>query len=162
MIKLVKFGQKDFNRLIKWIKSPDELTLFAGISFKYPLTIDQLMEYISFDNRKIFNVLDLNTGNIIGHCGLIDIDAGNKTARICKMLIGDKDARGKGTGELMVKELIKIAFEKLGLEHLSLRVYEYNLNAVKCYSKCGFIISDKLDNDFEHKFGRNLIMTLGR
>ncbi|CAM5179487.1 hypothetical protein UACE39S_03551 [Ureibacillus acetophenoni] len=41
------------------------------------------------------------------------IDTRNKSARIGKVLVGDPIARGKGIGEQMIREVLKIAFDGL-------------------------------------------------
>jgi len=46
MIKLEPFTSKDFLRLINWMDSERELVQFAGPIFSYPLTENQLTEYI--------------------------------------------------------------------------------------------------------------------
>jgi RimJ/RimL family protein N-acetyltransferase len=37
-----------------------------------------------------------------------------------------------------MKVLLKFAFERLNLNRVSLRVFDYNQRAIKSYEKCGF------------------------
>ena len=144
MIKLEKFTEDDFDRLIKWIKSEDDLILFAGPNFKFPLTKEQLSDYISNVNRKVYKVIDVNTKEVIGHCELNDINLNTKNARVCRMLIGDESNRNKGYGRKMLQELIRIAFSEFSLNNMTLKVYEKNSSAVKCYKSCGFEVKGKI------------------
>ncbi|MFZ4590986.1 MAG: GNAT family N-acetyltransferase [Ignavibacteria bacterium] len=144
MITLEKFTEEDFDRLINWIKNEDELILFAGPGFSFPLTKDQLSAYINSDVRKIFKVVDSGTNEVIGHCELNDINKNSKSARVCRMLVGDSTSRNKGYGRKMLQALINVAFNELSLNNLTLKVYEDNSSAVKCYTNCGFEVKGKI------------------
>jgi RimJ/RimL family protein N-acetyltransferase len=67
------------------------------------------------------------------------IDRKNKSARVGKVLVGDKNTRGKGIGQQMIKEILKIAFDELQLHRVSLGVFDFNVSAIACYEKAGFI-----------------------
>ncbi len=66
------------------------------------------------------------------------IDRKNKSARVGKVLVGDKNVRGKGIGQQMMKEILKVAFEDLNLHRVSLGVFDFNVSAIACYEKAGF------------------------
>jgi RimJ/RimL family protein N-acetyltransferase len=144
MITLEKFTEEDFDRLINWIKSEDDLIVFAGPGFKFPLTNEQLSEYIDSKNRIVYKVIESKSNKVIGHCELNDINQNTKNARVCRVLIGDESCRNKGYGKKVVQELINVAFNELSLNNLTLKVYEKNLSAVKCYTNCGFEIKGKI------------------
>ena len=63
----------------------------------------------------------------------------NKSARVGKVLVGDKNVRGKGIGKQLIKKILKIAFDELQLHRVSLGVFDFNLSAIACYEKAGFI-----------------------
>ncbi|MEH7225414.1 GNAT family protein [Bacillus sp. JJ1566] len=144
MIELQYFERSNFRQLIDWIETPQFLLQWGGPAFQYPLTENQLEKYIDNANHSesealIYRVIDKETGNNIGHISLGRIDRRNKSARIGKVLIGDKNARGKGIGQQMIKEVLKIAFEELHLHRVSLAVFDFNNSAIACYEKSGFI-----------------------
>ncbi|MEH7380946.1 GNAT family protein [Bacillus sp. JJ1533] len=144
MIELQYFERSDFRQLIDWIDTPQFLLQWGGPAFEYPLTESQLEEYMENANNSksevlIYKVVEKQTGNIIGHISLGKIDRRNKSARVGKVLIGDKNARGKGIGQHMIKEVLKIAFEELELHRVSLAVFDFNSSAIACYEKAGFI-----------------------
>lgn len=68
----------------------------------------------------VYKVIDHETGEAIGHISLDKIDRNNKSARVGKVLVGDKNTRGKGIGQQMIKEILKIAFDELQLHRVSL------------------------------------------
>jgi RimJ/RimL family protein N-acetyltransferase len=159
MIELEYFERPDFNQLIRWIDSPEFLLQWGGPQFDYPLNENQLEKYIENANRDtsdtlIYKVIHKETGNVIGHVSLGKIDRKNKSARIGKVLVGEKNLRGQGIGSLMVKELLKIAFEELKLHRVSLGVFDFNESAIACYEKVGFkkegLLRDcrKIGNDY--------------
>jgi hypothetical protein len=47
MIQLEKFTKDDFDRFISWIDSEEELIQFAGPLFTYPLSHQQLNNYLT-------------------------------------------------------------------------------------------------------------------
>lgn len=159
MVKLKYFERIDFKQLIDWIDSPQFLLQWGGPAFAYPLTENQLEKYIENANNEnsdtlIYKVTDNETGNVIGHISLGKIDRINKSARVGKVLVGDKSVRGKGVGKLLMKEILKVAFDELNLHRVSLGVFDFNLSAIACYEKAGFIkeglLRDSRKNDDEY------------
>jgi RimJ/RimL family protein N-acetyltransferase len=159
MVKLKYFESIDFKQLIDWIDSPQFLLQWGGPAFSYPLTENQLEKYIENANNNnsdtlIYKVIDNETGNVIGHISLGKIDRINKSARVGKVLVGDKNVRGKGVGKLLMEEILKVAFDELNLHRVSLGVFDFNLSAIACYEKAGFIkeglLRDSRKNDDEY------------
>jgi len=144
MIKLEYFGREDIPQLMEWVgESPQFLLQWSGLSMKHPLTVDQLERYSVIANSAdsdvlAFKVIDLESGKPIGHISLGSINRENGTARMCRVLIGDRTMKGKGLGLYMVKELLNIAFEQVKLHKVSLAVFDFNLSAIKLYEKAGF------------------------
>lgn len=142
LIALNPFQSADFDRLIQWVHSEEEMVQWSGPLFSFPITHNQLENYMRADNRLIYTVKDLNSSEIIGHAELNAIDTVQKSARICRVLIGDKHNRNKGYGTLIIQELIRIGFKELQLHSLDLRVFDFNKQAITCYSNCGFQIQE--------------------
>jgi RimJ/RimL family protein N-acetyltransferase len=82
----------------------------------------------------------INTANrsVIGHIELNNIDLLNKSATVCRVLIGESPIRNKGIGLQMLRKILEIGFDRLGLHRLDLVVFDFNQAAVKCYEKAGF------------------------
>ena len=76
---------------------------------------------------------------MVGHIDLDHIDLQNKSARICRVLVGEHSARGKGIGTQLVDKILEIGFEQLGLHRIELAVFDFNEAAIRCYEKCGFV-----------------------
>lgn len=144
MIKLECFGHEDIPQLMEWVGDSHQFLLqWSGISMKHPLTVDQLQRYSEKANSAdsdvlAFKVVHLDSRKTIGHISLGSINRENGTARMCRVLIGDSTMHGKGIGLLMVKELLRIAFEQEKLHKVSLAVFDFNVPAIKLYEKAGF------------------------
>jgi RimJ/RimL family protein N-acetyltransferase len=144
MIRLEQFDKSDFDRLINWIDSEESMIQFSGPIFNYPITHEQLDKYVKANNRLVYKAINTETNEIVGHAELNKIDDKNKYARICRILIGDKQNRNKGFGKAIIMELIKIGFHDLQLHRLDLGVFDFNHQAIKCYKDCGFEIEGLL------------------
>lgn len=79
----------------------------------------------------------IDEGKPIGTIQLYDF---NEVDQSCKLgiRIGDRDYWGKGYGEDAIKTLLRYAFYELDIFRVSLKLYEYNERASRCYLKCGF------------------------
>ncbi len=148
MIRLEKFIEADFARLISWIDSERFMYQFAGPIFTFPLTYQQLIRYITESNRQIYKVIEYDTDKVIGHGEINGIDTSNKSARLCRILIADKVDRNQGYGSMVINELLKIGFEDLNLHRVDLGVFDFNKSAIKCYENCGFIKEGLLRDSF--------------
>lgn len=144
MIELKYFEQSDMEQLINWIPSTDFTLQWSGPTFRYPLTIQQLENYLKNANRMdsdtyIYKAIDQESHQVIGHISLGKIDRVIQSARIGKVLVGSTEVRGKGIGTEMVKAVLAIAFEELKLHKVTLGVFDFNTPAIHCYEKVGFV-----------------------
>ncbi len=142
-IELRPFERKDFTRLISWVKSPEFLLQWAGPIFDFPLSAMQLEIYLRGaeeepPTRKIYKVIRSNDNAVIGHVELANIDCRNKSATLCRVLIGEPPLRGRGVGIETVRRALDIGFGELGLHRIDLVVFDFNTAAIKCYERAGF------------------------
>ncbi|MDV2685645.1 GNAT family protein [Alkalihalophilus lindianensis] len=150
-IELNYFMRSHFEQLIHWIETPEFLLQWGAPTFTFPLDKEQLEKYLKDANNdtsstKIYSVIEKGSGKVIGHIALGNIDRKNKSARVGKVLVGDKTLRGKGIGPQMMSEILKIAFNELFLHRVSLGVFDFNTSAIACYEKSGFIKEGFLRN----------------
>jgi RimJ/RimL family protein N-acetyltransferase len=143
-IDLRPFGRPDFARLIGWITSPEFLLQWAGPIFTYPLNEAQLLTYIlgsegPNSTKRIFKAVDVNKDRVVGHIELNNIDPLNRSASICRVLVGDPFLRGRGVGTQMMKKVLEIGFDQLKLHRIDLVVFDFNNVAIRCYERLGFV-----------------------
>lgn len=105
-----------YEEQLEWAKSQSGKTSF-NIVLSYRYTDDEKM---------------------IGNCSIVQLPDNTKHG-ILGINIGDTSEQKQGYGSLVVKALVKYAFETLNLHTLSLTVDEDNIAAIKCYEKAGFV-----------------------
>ncbi len=66
------------------------------------------------------------------------IDYRNMSARMSRVLIADAFRR-RGAGSGMVRALLELGFGELELHRIDLFVFDFNLPAIACYEKAGFV-----------------------
>lgn len=137
-LTLKPFTQADFNHLISWIDSEEQMTIWSGSTFTFPLTDKQLAAYQADKKQVAFSVYSNETGDCIGHIAIGKINQRHRSARIGKVLIGTPALRAKGLGEEMMREAVTFAFSHLDLHKVTLGVYEHNKRAIACYERIGF------------------------
>lgn len=144
MVKLEPFQENDFDELISWLDNDELLFNWAGSLFNFPLNQKSLSWYMEGSNivgvssAFIFKVVDIATGKSVGHISLGGLSKKNNSARITRVLIGNKEFLGKGYCKLMTEAATEFGFTKLNLHRISLGVYLQNKSAIKCYEKAGF------------------------
>jgi RimJ/RimL family protein N-acetyltransferase len=138
MIRLKKFCQNDYACLISWIDSAETLMQFGGPFFTFPLTAEQLDISLGDPNRISFSVVNTENSLSIGHC---EIYLSGGSAKIGRILIGEKEQRGKGLGQQIVGMLLEYIFSTLQQTKVELNVFDWNTSAIKCYEKVGFTIN---------------------
>lgn len=142
IIRLIPFQQEHFQQLIDAVTSAAFLMQWAGPSFDYPLTNEQLETYrITAEepnaSARIYTAVDKKSGSPVGHIALGSIDRKNRSARIGKVLIYEQ-WRGSGAAGIMINEILTVAFQELVLHRISLGVFDFNTPAIAVYEKAGF------------------------
>ncbi|NEU05046.1 GNAT family N-acetyltransferase [Clostridium senegalense] len=161
MIKLEYLKEEDLEKIVEWNKnkSSDYLLQWAGPSYTYPLTINQVKNYyfndVKKDNSNIFlyKIITVSTNELIGTIELREVDKINKIGRVCRFLIGEESIRYKGLGTQALKELLRIGFENFNFEKITLGVFDFNESAIKCYEKSGFLKEKFIKNARKAKDG---------
>jgi len=143
-IELRPFGQNDFARLIGWTKSPEFLLQWAGPIFTYPLDQKQLEQYLlgtegNPPRRRIFKAVEMRNQQVVGHIELNEIDSKERSATLCRVLVGEPSERRNGIGIQMVKKIVEFGFDTLMLHRIDLLVFDFNFPAIQCYEKVGFV-----------------------
>lgn len=146
-MQLLPFQKDHYPILINWVKDEQTLFLFSGIAFQFPLTEQQLDDYIlQHPDRKLY--LALNQENqAVAFGEIIPQDA--VSARIAHLIIGEPNSRGKGLGQQLISALNQEGKSKLNIQIMDLYVLEGNDAAIHCYLKSGFKF---IPNDYAISF----------
>jgi len=148
-IELKPFEQNDFTRLIGWTRSPEFLLQWAGPIFTYPVDQKQLEQYLQGTEgdpprRRIFKAVEMGNQQVVGHIELNEVDSKNRSATLCRVLVGEPSERRKGIGIQMVKKIVEYGFNTLVLHRIDLLVFDFNFPAIQCYQKAGFVKEGRL------------------
>jgi RimJ/RimL family protein N-acetyltransferase len=143
MIELQPFQKEDCDRLISWIPDARFLMQFAGPKYTFPL--DRLQIYKTMEKTEgnepsyyMFKAVLLPENKVIGHIELMNIDRQKSTTHIGSVIIGDPAIRGNGLGAEMINKAVDFAFNIIGVDEVTLSVYDFNKPAISCYKRSGF------------------------
>ena len=88
-------------------------------------------------NQYDFEIHDIETKKLIGHCGLYYVNWVSRMAEF-SIYVGDMDYRGKGIGSDALRTLISYGFNQRNLNKIWCEVYSNNA-ALEIYRKIGFV-----------------------
>jgi RimJ/RimL family protein N-acetyltransferase len=137
MIKLKPFTKNDFEIFKSWIHDEEGMIQFGGEMFVFPITDEQLENYVNKKDIKPLKVIWTETSETVGHCEL-NYQDGHK--RLSRILIGEQKWRGKKIGEQIVMKMTELFFEDETTKKIDLNVFDWNKSAIKCYENVGFEI----------------------
>jgi RimJ/RimL family protein N-acetyltransferase len=161
-IHLRAFEREDLDIIVKWVND-EAVTRHLSDALIYPISrADEMkwLESISVANprEKVF-AIETKEGKLIGSVGLHTISWVDRKAEL-GILIGEKEYWNRGYGTEAMGEILRIAFEKMNLNRIYLRVFDNNSRAIRVYEKCGFQQEGVLRQDHysEGKYHNTLIM----
>ncbi|MDO4188917.1 MAG: GNAT family protein [Lachnospiraceae bacterium] len=130
--------------------------------YQKPITVEEHTNYFrtKIETGQILQYImkEANTGDAIGCAFLKDINLSDRIAEF-GVFIGDKNALGKGYGVDAVSQMKWLAFDKLKLDKLILRVLSYNGVAYNIYKKAGFFeVSREFEENAEANNPREIIL----
>lgn len=130
----------DLARRAAWMNDAETVKLFTGT--------EPVRDYALDDARRWRQVLEADIGAEVWavetkghhHIGDVDLHSIDRSRRMAKLtiLLGDKRFWNAGYGTDTIKTVLRHAFLEMGLDSVSLRVYDFNRRAIRCYEKCGF------------------------
>lgn len=143
--------EKDAEGILSWMHDPATREIFATDFSSF--TLDKVLDFINNANndKNVNFVCADNDDNYLGTVSLKNIDYSAKNAEYAVSFC--PCSHGTGAAAFATMEILKYAFETLGLERVYLNVLSDNLRANGFYKKMGFV--------FEGEF-RNHIIINGR
>ncbi len=145
LINLRLINEEDFPLIVKW---RNDINVKKNFIYREDFNIEGQKKWkeTMIDTGKViqFIICEKNRNNRpVGSVYLRDIDKENGSAEY-GVFIGEDDAQGKGYGNESALLLTDFANSVLGLKQLILRVFVYNVNAIKSYENAGFVRIDFL------------------
>jgi len=126
----------DADKFTEWLNDMEVIINLQRYSKNLDLNTEnqKLAELAKGHNYAIINS---ENEELIGNCGFMEIDNLNQTGEI-GIFIGNKIYWNKGYGTEALTLLLDYGFKALNLHNVQLRVYSFNVRAIKSYEKIGF------------------------
>ena len=114
----------------------------AIMGFRFPIQSKSIEDWLE-SNRKDNGINRVSFGikandQPVGIVSLNDIDYINSRAML-GLYIGSKSENNKGIGTTAATIILDFAFNGIGLNRVGLEVINNNLNAIRVYTKIGFV-----------------------
>ena len=142
--------EADIQAILKWNRNTNEAFLhqWSGYTaYRFPLTADQIRERNALPTCRLFAALQ--NGETVAAAEIDGLNRNEKealsssagsddSAHLCRILVSN-EKQNKGIGGVFLRELCTFCFSSMGLSRLTLRVFCFNIGALRCYEKCGFL-----------------------
>lgn len=140
MLRLRPYKKCDAEYIAGWVK--DDATLqkwSAGTFGNYPLTAEKFHAYYANleNSSDFFELTAIDETCPVGHLFMKLMDEKMTTVRLGFVIVDDSK-RGMHYGSKMIRLAARYAFDILGVEKITLAVFESNEAAQKCYLAAGF------------------------
>jgi len=100
-------------------------------------SIEETRKWLASERADFLNIVAVLDGKVIGQAGLDRYS--RRRSHVAGLGIGVHDAhQGKGVGTALMREIIDVADNWLGLRRLELTVFADNTAAIRLYEKFGF------------------------
>lgn len=166
ILRLRPYKREDGTYLLNWLTDRRMLGMWCREQFIFPLSAGQLDRYYKEleNDPYAFGFTALNERGVpVGSFRMSGVDYENKSVHLGFIVI-DQSLRGQGLGERMVSLAVRYGKEFLGMERITLNVFDCNPGAKRCYEKAGFKEEQFKKEDFayeEEQWG-NYLMVYGK
>lgn len=126
----------DLQTILGWVKDNQEMVMWSGPTFVWPLEHIQLARYFDSPDRSYWSAVDAESLELVGHASLL-IDNDADLMRI-GFIIVNPEHRGRGVGRELVEAVIHEGFQTTTIPVMNLGVYAHNTAALNLYETLGF------------------------
>ncbi len=131
------FERQDIAPLLKWFTSDHDVKQWAGPSLSLSNLALQLEEILNGATKwRAFSVFEGEKPDVMGHFQ-IAFDPLLKMSVLGRVALSPR-VRGAGAGTELVRLAVKEGFAN-GAHRLELRVFTFNVAAIRVYEKVGFV-----------------------
>jgi RimJ/RimL family protein N-acetyltransferase len=170
-VELRPVSLEDYKRIYEWRNDEETARLVAGAGFYLyshvpieKIEDDYENDIKKLDKREIGKFSIYTLGENPEHIGGIQYSALNIISRSCTVGIGIgvKEYWSKGYGTDAMKTLIHYLFQTMNLQRIKLETWSGNVQAIRSYEKCGFVVEGRLRKDeyIDGKYYDTVVMGL--
>jgi RimJ/RimL family protein N-acetyltransferase len=137
-VTLKPLEKEDLVHIRKWANDPAIRRLTGEVRPMTQAGVEEFFERVKNDKNRIwFVIVQRKDGRVIGEIGLLRMFQDWRTTDL-SIIIGEKDAWGKGYGTKAINLLLDYAFGNLGFHRVAIGVVAFNEAALRFYEKAGF------------------------
>lgn len=144
-MRLRPYKSGDAAKIINWLKDEDIFLKWGGDHFgQFPITADIIENKYLQENGGCAEadnfypwIAFTDEDGVVGHFIMRYLHGDNKCLRFGWVIVDDS-IRGKGYGTKMLVKGLEFAFNILGVDMVTIGVFENNDIAHNCYKKVGF------------------------
>jgi [ribosomal protein S5]-alanine N-acetyltransferase len=119
-------------------RDPEIVRMFGGDRPLQPITAEAASRWLDRLRDHPHAWVVEHEGHLLGEARLDGLNEHDARARLAMGLL-DPAKLGKGLGRRVVHLVLCHAFGDLKLHRVDLRVLAYNVRAIRCYRRCGFV-----------------------
>jgi len=136
-MRLTQPSDENFNELMSWFSTEEELSIWSGPNFRYPFNLSSFKSDLKLDSLKSLSLIS-NDGDLLAF--------GQYYLRLGKCHLGrlvvNPNMRGQGVASHLIEKLSVIGKLDLSTDSCSLFVLGHNKSAMQAYTKLGFSLAD--------------------
>ncbi len=144
--RLRPYKSCDAKKIVSWLKDEEVFIKWGGERFgQFPISAELIDNKYMNDNGDCTEednfypwIAFTDEDGVVGHFIMRYIEGDNKMLRFGWVIVDDS-IRGKGYGTEMLKAGFDYAFNILGVNTVTIGVFENNDMAHNCYKKVGFV-----------------------
>jgi RimJ/RimL family protein N-acetyltransferase len=137
-VYLRPFSKNDLPYVQKWYSDPEIRELTGEVAPMSHAEAEKWYKELLADEERVWFVIVLKKGDrIIGEAGLLRMFEPWRCTDM-SIIIGEKDAWGKGYGTEAGRLLLDYAFKRLGFHRVSVGVVAFNEQALRFWEGLGF------------------------
>jgi len=137
-VYLRPFERDDLLYIQKWSNDAELRRLTGEVASMSRAEIEEFYRGLLADKDRMWFVIALKRGDrVIGEAGLLRMFRPWRATDMT-IIIGEKDAWGKGYGTEAGRLLLDYAFKRLGFHRISIGVVGFNKRALKFWESLGF------------------------
>ena len=152
-LRLRPCKREDGRELMKWFSDERQMRMWCRDGITFPLTDGQMDAYyaeLDQDSRAWgFTALD-ESGKPVGSFKMAAADYEADSVHMGYIVLAP-EVRGRGVGQQMVAMAAAYAVDFLGMKRITLKVFDCNPGAKRCYEKAGFREEEYRPEEFSYR-----------
>jgi diamine N-acetyltransferase len=161
-IFLRPFKKRDLTHFQRWENDAELRKLIGEVAPMSRTKVEKWYKDLLADQDRVWFAIVLKKRNrVIGEAGLLRMDRPTRSTDMT-IIIGERDAWGKGYGKEVGHLLLSYAFEHLGFHRISIGVVGFNKNALKFWKSLGYR-KEGVERDayfYDNKYSDGIMMSI--